>query len=346
MKKGGFKSVFFFVVACVILLSAGCEQPADEVVLRQPEPVFEPQQSPVEEPQESAVSQPGQDSQRGRVTYKVITEAQQTLKYEGSLADNERFKGGRNANRIEMIFTQDNQSANDRGNIVAKVTINELKVTTVMRDEKIFDFDSSREKDMSRPIAGLIGQDYKVELLPGGRFVSVIDAGEARAAVAGRTDDNKRALALLRDSAIEQRHSVPDIRADEVLAAAVGDSWSSIKIFEFPILGEKSYERVYTLTEVKQLNGINLAVIDMKSLPSAESTEDTIGGPLMDMFDNRRTYTGRLKLDLDAKMLKSYYEKLDSEWLFVDPETDPNSDKAPASFRMGAIRSYSIEKIN
>jgi hypothetical protein len=313
-----------------------------EVAVRHPEPAVEPQ----EVPQEVVSLQPKQDFQQGQVTYKVITEAQQTLKYEGSLADDDRFKGGRNINRVEMTFTQNNQSVNDHGNIVAKITIDDLKVSTVMRDETIFDFDSNREKDMTRPMAKLIGLDYTVELSPNGQFVSIIDADKARMAVAGRTDGHRRAQSLLQDSAIEQRHSIPDISAEEVLAAAVGDSWSSVKSFEFPILGKKSYERVYTLKQIEQFDGRNVAVIDMEALPSAESAEETIGGPLMDMLDNRRTYTGRLKLDLGAQMLESYHEKLDSEWVFVDPEVDPNSDEAPASFKMGAIRSYTIEKIN
>ncbi len=342
MKKGRFQSEFFFAAVCVILLLSGCEQPASETVIQQPEPVVEPQEAP----QETISLQPKQDFKQREVTYKVITETQQTLKYEGPLADNERFNGGRNVNKAEITFTQNNQSINDRGNIVAKITIDGLKVTIITKDEPVFSFNSSREEDMTSPMAKLIGLSYTIEMSPNGQFVGIIDADRARAAVAGRTDGHRRAQSILRESAIEQRHSVPDISAGEVLTADEGDSWSGVKSFKFPIIGKKSYERVYALTQIEQLDGRNVAVIDMEALPSAENAEETIGGPLMDMFDNRRTYTGQLKLDLDAQMVESYFEKLDSEWLFVDPEADPNSDKAPASFRMGAIRSYSIEKIN
>ncbi|MGD9110235.1 MAG: hypothetical protein PVG93_04795 [Phycisphaerales bacterium] len=342
MKKCGFQIGFLFAVVCMMLPLFGCEQPAGETVIQQPGPVVESQEAP----RKTVSLRPKQDFQQGQVTYKVITDAQRTLRYEGALADDNRFKDGRNVNRVEMTFTQDNQNVNDRGNIVAKITIDDLKVNVVMRNETTFDFDSSREKDMARPLAGLIGLDYTVELSPNGQFVSVVDANKARSAVSGRSDEHKRAQFLLRDSVIEQRHSFPDISADEVFTAAVGNSWSSIKSFEFPILGKKSYERVYTLKQVEQLDGRSVAVIDMKALPSAGNAEETVSGPLMDMFDNRRAYTGQLKLDLDARMVESYFEELNSEWQFVDPEADTNSDKAPASFRMGAVRSYSIERIN
>jgi hypothetical protein len=49
-------------------------------------------------------------------------------------------------------------------------------------------------------------------------------------------------------------------------------------------------------------------------------------------------------LDLDAGKVKEHLEKLQTEWVVVDP--NPEAGKEPAALRMTAMRFYSIEKID
>ena len=44
--------------------------------------------------------------------------------------------------------------------------------------------------------------------------------------------------------------------------------------------------------------------------------------------------------------VKKYVEKLQLEWLAVDPMAGRKDDKEPAAVRMSATRFYSLEKID
>jgi hypothetical protein len=114
------------------------------------------------------------------------------------------------------------------------------------------------------------------------------------------------------------------------------------------MMGSKSYEKVYTLKEIKEVNNKQIAVAEMKAIPSSEMAEELhkeqAGGAFTKMFDNTEAYSGELALDLTAGKVQKYFEKLRTEWVMVDPRPEP--DKEPAALRMAATRLYSIEKID
>lgn len=62
------------------------------------------------------------------------------------------------------------------------------------------------------------------------------------------------------------------------------------------------------------------------------------------MFDNIETYTGTLQLDLNEGKVTEYNEKLQTEWVIVDPT--PEEGKIPSALKMKATRIYSMEKID
>ncbi len=136
---------------------AAIEQPETEIV----EPIIEKPvaEKPVaEEAATIALKFTPQDS----TTYKVITEAQQSVKWEGSVPKGPDFESGINQNRVEMTFTQQIQSINDKGNCIAKITIKDLKYYFRVKDVLLVDFDSSRVDEPNNPLSGLIGQSYKM----------------------------------------------------------------------------------------------------------------------------------------------------------------------------------------
>ncbi len=332
-------------VVCSLLLTAGCAPLAEEaakpeVELKKPIP-----EVTVAEAVTLALKFTPQDS----TTYKLTMEAQRRIEWEGPMPDEAVFKGGQTGNKIEMTFTRQIQSVDDKGNAVAGITIEGLKYLSIVRDSTALDFDSSREKDKNNPMARLIGQSYTIEIAPTGKVTKVIDVKQAQAAVRGSSSANKAALALLSTDAIKKRHgtlALPDADKNQL---RTGGNWSSIKTFSFGMMGSKSYEKIYTLKQINDADSHRIAIVEMNAIPTsgAEDQLDKAGADgLSKMFDNIETYTGRLNLDLTAGKIEKYLEKLQSEWVAVDPSAGQKDDKEPAALKMTAIRLYRLEKID
>jgi len=313
-------------VICSLLLTAGCAKLAEEgatMALR-----FAPKDS---------------------TTYKLKTQSEQSVKWEGTLPKDGAFQDRRNYNTMEMTISQQIQNIDDEGNATAKITIKELKYFSIYRNDTVLDFDSSRAKDRNNPLAKLIGQSYTIEIAPAGEVTEVIDATRARAAVKGSSSAHKTALALLKPDVIKERHGTLTLPAADKNQLRAGDSWSHVKVFSFGLMGSKSYEKVYTLKEIKDRDNRRIAIGQMNAIPTAEMAEHLHRARTLDMFskgfDSTETYTGRLKLDLDTGKIEEYFEKLQAEWVIVDPAAK-EGDKEPGVLRIGVTRLYDLKKID
>jgi len=283
-------------------------------------------------------------------TYRVVTEAQRSIKWEGTLPDDPAFKGGRNHNRVEMTFTQQIQCVDDKGNAIAKITVDGLKYYSMSKDKVVLDFDSSKIKNPNYPLALLIGQSYIIEIAPTGEVTEVIEATEARTAVRRGSSVPRRAIALLRPDTIKERHRIPALPDADKNQLSKGDNWSRIKGFSFGQMGAKSYEKIYTLKEIEQQDNRQIALVEMNAIPSSEKVEQLYkeqeAGDFSDEFDSTGTYTGQLKFDLTAGKVEKYIEKLQSEWIVALPSAGQGYDIEPAVLTMNDSHLYSIEKID
>lgn len=310
-------------VICSLLLVAGCAQ-TSTLALK-----FAPQDS---------------------TTYRLITERERSVEIEGALLEDEIIKGGRTGSRVEITFTRQIQSVDEKGNALAKITINQIKHLAKEKDVTKLDFDSSREKDRRNPLTKLIGQSYTIKLSPAGKVVRVIDVREARSAVRGKSQAHKVALALLEPDAVKKRHTIPTLPPAGRNNLRPGDNWSSIKTFSYDMMGAETFERVYTLKEIKDINGRRIATVEMNAIPSSEMAEQLYKeqptSAFSKMFDSTQTYTGRLKLNLTAGKVEECFEKLKTEWVIVDPSSKQGDDKKPAMLKMGVVRLYSLERID
>ena len=282
-------------------------------------------------------------------TYRVITEAGKSVEWEGPHpAKPKEASGGHTGRKIEITFTQQIQSTDDKGNAVAKITIKELKYLVTVKNDITMDFESSRHGDRQNPLSKLIGQSYIIEMTASGQVSKLIDANDARAAVGNVSSADKAAANLLSLRAIIDRHTIPTLLPTNKNQLRTGDNWSSIQNFSFGMMGSKSYEKVYTVEEIKDISGRRIAIVRMEAVPSAEKArelhKEQSAAFMANMSDNKETYTGELKLDLSAGKVEEYRENLTSEWLIVDP--NPKESKQPAALKMTAVRSYSIEKID
>jgi len=282
-------------------------------------------------------------------TYRVVVEAGRSVAWEGPLPEKPTgFKGGHTGNRIETTFAQRIQSVDDKGNAIAEIKIEALKYLSKAWDNVVLDFDSAREQDKDSPLQKLIGQRYVVQMSAAGQVLKIVDANEARAAVTGNLSAHKTALALLSPEVIKQRHTIPALPPGEKSRLSPGESWSSTATFPFDMMGSKSYEKIYTLKEIKDAGDRQFAVADMNAVPSSEMAQELhkeqTTNPLEKMFDTNENYSGQLKLDLTAGKVEKCLEELRIEWVIVDPQA--KDDKEPAALRMSAMRLYSIEKID
>ena len=316
------------IVICLLFLTSGCTTPLTK------------------ETATLALKFTPQDS----TTYKITTQAEKSVKWVGRSLGKSNFKDGRTGTKIEMIFTQQIQSIDDKGNAIAKITIEGLKYLSMIKENPVLDFDSFREKDRNNPLAKLIGQSYTIKITPAGKVLKVVDVKEAQAAVRGSSSANKTALRMLSVNAIKERHEISALPGADKNQLRTGDNWSSIKSLSFGLMGPKSYEKIYTLKEIKKPDNQQIAVVEMNAIPTSEMAEqlykEQATNDLIKMFDNTETYTGLLKLNLTAGKVEKWFEELRSEWVIIDPSAKQQDDSEPAALKMGVTRISSLEKID
>jgi hypothetical protein len=287
---------------------------------------------------------PGQAS-----SYKVSTETIKDYKFEQPSVNQTKIQ--QTLNRAEITYNQKILSVATSGDAKALITIEKVKFIAKNPTGTSIDFDSSREGDKNNSLGKLVGQTYIITLSPTGEVVGVEDAQKARDAVKGDTLEQKTAQAMLTDEAIKQRHSVIAMPQEKNSAAKVGQTWNKLKAGPAGMLAPRSYEEIYTLKEIKPENGQQIAVVDMQARPSATKApnlpkDEQKGLSFFEkMFDNKETYTGQMMMDITTGQVKSYNEKLKSEWVAVEPTEEVKSDKGPDVLTMGFTYSYSIEKV-
>ncbi|UCG56364.1 MAG: hypothetical protein JSU70_16060 [Phycisphaerales bacterium] len=321
-------------------------------------PVVEPEQKAVAKPAEKVKAEPQGPAvqlalkfkQGDSTKYRVMTEAQKSVQWEGPLPKKPAaFKGGHTGNRVEMTFTQQIQSVKDDGSAVAKITIDGLKYVGRVRDNIVLEFDSSKPKDPNYPLAKLIGQSYTIELSPRGQVAKIVDVNDARTAVRGGSSGHKTASTLLSADVIRQRHNISALMLAKKSEFRTGESWSGVRSFSFGMMGSKTFERVYTLKDVKEEGDRRVAIVEMSAVPSSKMAEEIHkeqgSGFFSKMFDSTETYNGQLELDIASGTVEKYIEQLQTEWVAAEPAPEGDA-QGPAALRMAAIRLYQIEKID
>jgi hypothetical protein len=278
--------------------------------------------------------------------YRAVLEQKKSVTWKGAAsAKPATFKDGHTGNRVEMTFQQDVESVDDAGNAVLRITVKALTCRNWVSDKVVLDFDSARPQDRDNVLAKLIGQSYRIKLSRRGEVLDVVDAAEARSALAGDTPMHQMAQRLLSDSQIKERHTVAALSAVPTDQVRPGQTWSSVKSFSFSAMGAKSFERVYTLEGVRREDGRRVASIGMEAIPAAAGAEGPQAtGPFGGMFDNQSTFDGQMAFDLDAGQVRRSVERMSTEWVVVDPETLQDGSE-PAALGMGATWLQELEWI-
>jgi hypothetical protein len=286
-----------------------------------------------------------------QTSYKVTTQARRSIKWQGPVPQKDAFAETFNDEQAEMVITQRIQSVDANGRVVAQVTIDSLKYLSVVKNQTSIDFDGSRQSDASSPLAKLIGQSYTIEFGPDNNIASVSDLSAGRALMNGRTAADRAGQNVLSPEAITERHATLLLPQSGQEQLNPGDKWNKIKTFTFGLMGLKSYEKIYTLRETRDVAGHRIAVIDMNAIPSSEVEnkyrEQQAGTNFPKMFDTNDIYTGSGEVDLTAGRINSFRENLQASWVAALPPNPGESVDAnePVVLRMTATREYSLERI-
>jgi hypothetical protein len=282
-------------------------------------------------------------------TYKLITDAERTVKWEGAVPSDSGFKGGSRQSKLEMTYTQEILSVDGQGNATAKITVDGLKYLVKVKDTTEVDFDSAQVKDPEDEFAKMLGHSFTIEIAPTGEVTKVIDAEDIRTSVRRARRVPRRALAFLRPEPIMRRHTIPSLPPAGEKQLRTGETYSEIKNFSFGLMGTKSYEKIYTVKDVEEVDGRQVAVVEMNAIPTAETAQELYKEEttpdFSEEFDNKATYNGRLKMDLTAGKIEECFEEMRSSWMVAVP-SEKQPDAAPAVLTMGESRLYSLKKID
>ncbi len=225
------------------------------------------------------------------------------------------------------------------GTATAAITVKGIACKVINKNEQRYEFDSSDEKFKSDPLNLLIGKSYTMTLKADGK-AAVKDATEIRAvAVSGEGLRIAQRL-FAKDESIVERHQValPDKENKS--------TWSVTLPSPPEMLAPKTFEKVYTLSDVKTENGKKVAVISMKAKDSLASVPGAASsmGIMAKMFENENDYTGGIKLDTTAGRLLDYHESLVSTY-FAQEQKMNAPDKGPDTLMMRLTSSFQTRLI-
>ena len=276
-------------------------------------------------------------------SYKATAEATKLFRFEQPNLD--KLKEEQTKTLIEMDFTQTIQAVDADGNATAQITINDLKVEMISKNESQLSFDSQKESDKDAPLATLLGKSYTIQITSSGQ-VKALDTKNAMAAVTSAYE-KKIVKSLLDPKEIAERHQVTALPKDPADELSVEDTWSEIVASPPGLLAPKSFEKTYTLTAIDA----EVATVKMtagESAVPAKGDSPAAGGMGMfaKMFDNQDDYTGTLKFDMATGEVLSSTETLISTYTAQEMPENGDPDKGPDILTMQFINRIQLEKLN
>jgi hypothetical protein len=281
-------------------------------------------------------------------TYKIISQARRTTKWQGPVPDKEVFEENFNEERVEMVLKQRIESVDPNGIAVALITIDGIKCRYSNKNTVSVDFDSSRRSDANNPIMKLIGQTYLIKFSPWNNVSAVDNLPPVMPKMKDGTPSGQAGFGILLPDAIMERHGTMQLPEPGQEMLKPGDKWGRIKTFGFGKMGLKSYEKIYTIKEVRDADGRKIAVIDMNAIPASEvepkyrSQQAEVDVPKT--FDSKDLYTGGGEFDLKAGRIENYHENFEASWVVALP-TKPGDSGEPVVLKMSASRVYSVERV-
>lgn len=279
-------------------------------------------------------------------TYKAVSEVVKDFRFEQPNLGKLREEQTKTV--IEMTFTQTIDSLDEAGNATATITIKDLKIEMINKNEQKFAFDSTDKKDAKSPMSKLLGQSYRIQISPTGN-VKVLDAQAAKTSVRAGYE-KKIVTSILDDKNIIACHEVIALPQEKSSGLAVNDSWTQTVSSPPGLLAPKNYQKTYTLTDLDTQAGVTVATIEMVAGEDAKAaSSNSLGGGMgifAKMFDNEDTYKGSMEIDLDSGVLLTMEETLISTYLAQEMPENGDPAKGPDTLTMQFTNRVLLEKLN
>jgi hypothetical protein len=268
-------------------------------------------------------------------TYRLITDAQRQAYWDGTeSAKPSNFIGGLTRTRTEITFEQLVKQIYSSGNAQLQIKITGLKYLSVVRDIVSLDFDSTKPNSPSNLLSKLTGLSYSIEITPIGEIVRIVDADNALTEFIAANATNQTIIKLLSTDAIKERHTIRPLVTAQNRQLNIGQSWTTAETVSFDLMGNKTYEKTYTLDDITdEPSGERTAVISMLAAPVPQQTTAPF------IFNTNEVFTGVFKLELNKSIVRQNREELAVEW-----EIREKTDQ-PAAMRVSATRLYDCEII-
>jgi hypothetical protein len=287
-------------------------------------------------------------TERAETVYKVVL--QSSKDYEFVQPSINKTKERHTISHVETVFAQKIESIDKEGNATANITIKELRYSMEEPQGKTMDFNSIAEGSSSDPLYSVIGQSYKIKITPDGK-VGIVDSKTARES--GKDGFAKQFTErFFSDEDIAKRHQVFALMDAGKALYKKGDKWSTVTASPPGMLRQRSFDKVYTLTDIRDEGGNKVAVIDMNAVPSSKRAENMSKKEEVEAefftnnFEEKDTYDGRMILNLTTGEIDSYRETLRAEWFVAELPEKQKSDKGPDHLKIGFSSLYSIEKVD
>lgn len=275
--------------------------------------------------------------------YKSTTEVIKDYRFEQPTMG--KLKEEQTKNEVVMEFSQDVQSIDESGNATLEITIDQLKVEIINKNDPQLSFDSRNDADKNAPLAKLIGQSYTLRMTPSGK-VKVVDTKAAMAAVTSAYE-KKIVQGILDPKNITTRHEIPAMPNDAAMKVSAKSTWSEVVPSPPGLLAPKSYEKVYTVTGIND----NIATVRMVATESTESATGGISstggmGMFAKMFDNTDDYTGSMRMNVTTGQVLSFEETLISSYIAQEMPENGDPEKGPDTLTMRFTDRVKLEKLN
>ncbi len=339
-KNGIFRGLVIAGICCGVFV-CGCEKQAQTGPAEAKSSAQPPKQSngPVKIALKSTVGELDK--------YKITTLARRTTKWQGPVPEKAAFDENRSEERVEMAVTRRVQTVDANGIATAQVSIDGLKCFFTSKGQTTLDFDSTRDSDSKNPLIQLIGRTYMIEFNPQNIVSFVDELPPVTTLMKGDTVSDKEGIEMVMPESIIERHSTMQLPKQGQETLKPRGKWSVIKTFMFGKMGIKSYEKIYTLKELRN-DGREIAVIDMNAIPTSEVEPQFAGkkaeAGASQKFDSKETYTGAGEFDVNAGRIENYHETLQATWTVALPAKQGDTSE-PVVLNMSAERGYGIERI-
>ena len=227
-------------------------------------------------------------------TYKSFTSSIKRIDYISP------SKGEESKKKTEIIrssvFDQKVESVTG-GLAICKITLKEITVSSKQASGEDMVFDSTDPQCKDDSMMSMIGQSYTISISKNGE-IKLVDNAEAK-----RAGKDHIAKSLVDETVILMRHKSIQLPASDAKTIPVEGSWKDVVAAPKGSFQPTKNEKIYTLNSVKEIDGKEIANIEISSIPSSEPVSGQ--NFLMKSFDSKDGYTGMVQMDLtNGKILK------------------------------------------